>query len=132
MGSRVEFPALMAWRELLAARQGQFSDDEVPRGVAVLEEYLDTGALLGRSLRTDLAAMRPIGEHAAALVYLFVVTIDAATHSGREAPLLAYARSEQPLSDVAGRLHAKLLSDAFNAKTGLRPVQGGNKGCSPH
>ena len=132
MGSRVEFPALMAWRELLAARQGQFSDDEVPRGVAVLEEYLDTGAVLGRSLRTDLAAMRPSGEHAAALVYLFVVTIDAATHSGREAPLLAYARSEQPLSDVAGRLHAKLLSDAFNAKTGLRPVQGGNKGCSPH
>ena len=66
------------------------------------------------------------------MAYLFIVTVDAATHANREAPLAAYAQqTDKPLAQEAGELHAMLTSDAFLEAVGRRPLHGGLKGCSP-
>jgi hypothetical protein len=123
-----EYPALTAFRARIAAAEGRIGADDAPAAIAVLREYLRDGARLGRSLRDDLGKLRPADAVGAALCYLFVVTIDAATHSGREGALGAYATSEQPLAAEAGELYALLTAPEFSQATGPRPVVS-RKGC---
>lgn len=124
------FPALNRLRAHLDAHEGRLSAAEAPLAIEVLKEYLHSGALLGRTLRDDTARFRPSDEVGATLAYLFIVTVDAATHENREAPLAAYAASGQPLAAEAGELHAILRSDEFLEAAGRRPLHGGLKGCS--
>ena len=37
----------------------------------------------------------------------------------------------RPLREDARRWHAVITSDAFRAKVGRRPIQGGHRGCQP-
>jgi hypothetical protein len=99
--------------------------------VAALEEYLGDNAKLGRSLRELTARFRPSDETGAMLAYLYIITVDAATHEGRDAALGAYATSGKPLSEAAERLHARLMSDEFRVAVGRRPIQGSSRGCAP-
>ena len=126
-----EYPELARLRAHLAAHDGKLGAAEAPMAIAVLKEYLASGAKLGRSLREETAQFRPTDEVGATLAYLFVVTVDAANHANREAPLAAYAESGKPLADEAGELHAMLTSDQFLEAVGRRPLHGGLKGCSP-
>lgn len=127
-----EYPALAAFRARMAASGGQLVAADAPAALDVLREYLRDGARLGRALRDDLATLKPADQLGATLCYLFVVTIDAATHSGREAALKAYAASEQPLAAEVGELYALLTAPAFGQATGPRPtvsVRRDGRGC---
>ena len=117
-----EYPALAALRARLAASDGLLGEADAPAAIAVLREYLEDGARLGRALRDDLAGFRAADAIGATLCYLFVITIDAATHAGREGALKAYAASDQPLAAEASELFALLTSPAFNQATGARPI----------
>jgi hypothetical protein len=123
-------PALERLRAHLAAHEGRLGAAEAPLAIEVLKEYLGTGAALGRALRDETARFRPTDEVGATLAYLFIVTVDAATHANREAPLAAYAATDKPLAKEAGELYAMLTSDAFLTAAGRRPLHGGLKGCS--
>ena len=117
-----EFPALAALRARVAAQGGALGAADAEAAIAVLREYLADGATLGRALRDDLATFKPADPIGATLCYLFVITIDAATHSGRDGALAAYAASDQPLAKEVGELHAVLTSPAFGQAKGPRPV----------
>lgn len=123
-------PALERLRAHLAAHEGRLGAAEAPLAIEVLKEYLGTGAALGRALRDETARFRPTDEVGATLAYLFIVTVDAANHANREAPLAAYAATDKPLAKEAGELHALLTSDEFLTAVGRRPLHGGLKGCS--
>jgi hypothetical protein len=99
--------------------------------MATLREYLAAGAKLGRGLRQETARFRPTDEVGRLATYLFVVTVDAATHDGREGALQTYAASGQPLAEDARALYETLVSDEFRAKVGRRPIQGSHRGCAP-
>jgi hypothetical protein len=126
-----DYPALTRFERILAEQEGRVGAPEADAAIAALEEYLASGAKLGRGLRELTARFRPADETGAMLAYLYVVTVDAATHDGRDAALGAYAESGKPLADAARRLYDTLISDEFRLKVGKRPIQGGNKGCSP-
>lgn len=121
-------PALDAFLAHLDAHEGQVDAANTHLGAAALREYLERGAPEGRGLRAVTARLRPKDEAAAALAYLFILTVDAATHQGRNAPMAAYAASGKALSDLAGELHALLEGPPFNGQ--VRPVVGGHKGCA--
>lgn len=123
-------PALERLRAHLTAHEGRLGAAEAPLAIEVLKEYLGTGAALGRSLRDETARFRPTDEVGATLAYLFIVTVDAANHANREAPLAAYAATDKPLAKEAGELYAMLTSDEFLTAVGRRPLHGGLKGCS--
>lgn len=125
----MQFPALERLRTHLDTHQGQIGAAEAPMAIAALKEYLESGAELGRSLRAETAKFRASDEVGATLAYLFVVTVDAANHAGREGPLKAYAESGKPLSQEAGELYAILTSEAFEVAVGRRPIVGGHRGC---
>jgi hypothetical protein len=116
-------------RAHLEAHEGKLGTEEAPMAIAVLKEYLASGAKLGRSLRQETARFRPSDEVGATVAYLFIVTVDAATHAGREGPLQQYAESGKPLAQEAGELYGMLTSEAFLQATGRRPIVGGNRGC---
>jgi len=122
------FPALDALRTRLDAIDGKLSAADAELGLATLREFLADGATLGRGLREDVARFRPVDEVGRALCYLFVITIDAATHSGRDLPLKLYAEGDQPLATEAGELYRLLSDPAFGQATGPRPVVS-KKGC---
>lgn len=124
------YPALARLRGHLAAESGRIGEAEAPLAIAVLREYLESGAALGRSLRDELAQFRPSDPVGATLAYLFVITVDGATHDGREGALAAYAASGQPLADAAAQLYTVLASDEFRRRVGRRPIKGGPRGCS--
>ena len=129
------YPALEALRARLDATEGQLTAADADIGIATLREFLADGAKLGRGLRDDVARFRPTDEVGRALCYLFIVTIDAATHRNREAPLQAYAAGNQPLAAEAGELYAMLTDPAFGQATGPRPVvskRTDGKGCGAH
>lgn len=129
------YPALAALRSRLAASGGQLGAADAPAAIDVLREYLRDGARLGRSLREVLADFRPSDPIGATLCYLFVITIDSATHSGREGALKAYAASDQPLAEEARELLALLTAPEFDQATGPRPAVGVRKdgrGCGRH
>lgn len=123
-------PALERLRAHLSAHEGRLGAAEAPLAIEVLKEYLGTGAALGRALRDETARFRPTDEVGATLAYLFIVTVDAANHANREAPLAAYAATDKPLAKEAGELYALLTSDEFLTAVGRRPLHGGLKGCS--
>jgi hypothetical protein len=123
-------PALERLRAHLSAHEGRLGAAEAPLAIEVLKEYLGTGAALGRSLRDETARFRPTDEVGATLAYLFIVTVDAANHANREAPLAAYAATDKPLAKEAGELYELLTSDEFLTAVGRRPLHGGLKGCS--
>jgi hypothetical protein len=123
-------PALERLRAHLSAHEGRLGAAEATLAIEVLKEYLGTGAALGRSLRDETARFRPTDEVGATLAYLFIVTVDAANHADREAPLAAYAATDKPLAKEAGELYAILTSDEFLTAVGRRPLHGGLKGCS--
>lgn len=132
MEQTATYPALAALRARLAAQAGRLTADDAEAGVATLREFLLDGARLGRGLRDDVAGFRPADPVGTALCYLFVITIDGATHKGREGPLAAYAASGQPLAEAAGELYALMTAPAFGAATGPRPVvstRRDGKGC---
>lgn len=122
------YPALEALRARLDAIDGKLSAADAELGLATLREFLADGATLGRGLREDVARFRPVDEVGRALCYLFVITIDAATHSGRDLPLKMYAEGDQPLATEAAALYAALTDPAFAAAKGPRPVVS-RKGC---
>lgn len=126
-----DLPALEALRRHLDAHEGRISAADAPLAVAVLDEYLASGARMGRGLRSETSRFRPTDDTGALVAYLFVITVDAATHEGREAALAAYASSGQALSEDAARLYETLTSDAFLTAIGRRPIQGNHKGCQP-
>jgi hypothetical protein len=115
-------PALDAFRAHLQAHAGRLAASEVPLALAALHEYLDQGAALDRTLRADVATFRPADETGRLLCWLYVVTIDAATHTGREGALAAHAATAGPLAAEAGELHRRLTSAEFLAARGQRPV----------
>lgn len=126
------FPALAALRARLDATAGQLTAADAELGVATLREFLEDGATLGRALRDDVARFRPTDEVGRALCYLFIITVDAATHRGREAPLAAYAAGDQPLATAAGEFYTLLMDPAFSQAKGPRPVvskRTDGKGC---
>jgi hypothetical protein len=125
------YPALERLRAHLSAHEGRLGAAEAPLAIDALKEYLASGAKLGRSMREETARFRPSDEVGATIAYLFIVTVDAATHDGREGPIAAYAASGKPLAAEAGELHAMLTSEPFLTAAGRRPVHGGLKGCSP-
>lgn len=130
-----EYPVLAAFRAHLAAQGGRLGADDAPAAIAVLREYLQDGARLGRALRDVLAGFRPADAVGSTLCYLFVITIDAATHAGREGALKAYAASDQPLAAKARELFALLTAPAFGQATGPRPtvsVRKDGRGCGGH
>ena len=104
---------------------------DAPLAVAVLDEYMADHAKLGRGLRELTARLRPADETGALVAYLFVITVDAATHEGRDAALAAFAESGKPLAEHAARWHATLVSDDFRIAVGRRPIQGNHRGCAP-
>ncbi|MEB3328753.1 MAG: hypothetical protein VKQ33_05930 [Candidatus Sericytochromatia bacterium] len=122
-------PALDALRAHLGAHAGRLAAEDVPLAMAALYEYVDAGAVLDRALRQDVAAFRPADDVGRLLCWLFVVTIDAATHTGREGALATHAASGQPLAAEAGELHRRLTSPAFVAARGHRPVAS-RQGCA--
>lgn len=124
------YPALERFDAHLGERGGRLEAGDAPLAIAALQEYLDSGAKLGRGLRELTTRFRPADETGAMLAYLYVVTVDAATHEGRDAALAAYAESDKPLAAEARRLYDTLRSDAFRQAVGRRPIQGGNRGCS--
>lgn len=127
----VEFPALERLRAHLDADEGRIGAAEAPLAIATLKEFLASGAKLGRGMRAETARFRPTDDVGATIAYLFIITVDAATHDGREGALGSYAESGKPLSEEAGELYAMLTSDAFCQLVGRRPVQGSHKGCTP-
>jgi hypothetical protein len=126
-----ESPALKRLQSHLSAHEGRIGVSEAPLAIAALKEFLTSGAQLGRGMRVETARFRPSDETGALLAYLFVVTVDAATHEGREGALEAYAASGKPLAQEAGELYQVLVSDAFRAAVGRRPIQGNHRGCIP-
>jgi hypothetical protein len=124
------YPALERLRAHLDAHEGRLGAAEAPLAIDALKEYLASGATLGRSLRDETARFRPTDEVGATVAYLFIVTVDAATHANREAPLAAYAETDKPLAKEAGELYGMLTSEAFLEAAGRRPLHGGLKGCS--
>jgi hypothetical protein len=124
------YPALARFDATLGEREGRLDAGDADLAIAVLQEYLDSGAKLGRGLRELTARFRPADETGAMLAYLYVVTVDAATHEGRDGALAAYAESDKPLAAEAKRLYETLRSDAFRLAVGRRPIQGGHRGCS--
>lgn len=124
-------PALAEFVRRVEAVGGRVGAAEAEAAEAALAEFLADGATLGRGLRAVTASLRPVEPAGAAIAYLFVITVDAATHRGREGALAAYAEAGQPLSAAAGRLHALLASPAFGAAVGARPIQGSHRGCAP-
>jgi hypothetical protein len=122
MKKMVQYPALEALRAHLQAQAYRLGAGDAAVAMAALREYLHHGASLDRALRDDVATFRPADAVGAAIAYLFIVTIDAATHQGREGALVAYAASEQPLAQEAGALLALLQAPEFLAARGVRPV----------
>lgn len=118
----VQYPALEALRSHLKTQDFRLGTAEVSLAVAALQEYLRSGAALDRRLREDVATFRPVDSDGAALCYLFIVTIDAATHQGRDGALQAYANSREPLAQEAAILFEVLRSPEFLAVRGDRPV----------
>lgn len=125
------YPALEALEAHLDAHNGALGEAEAPLAIAVLQEFLASGAKLGRGLRATTARMRPSDPVGATICYLFVVTTDAATHENREQALATFAASGQPLAQEAGELYETLMSDAFRLQVGRRPIQGSHRGCAP-
>ena len=124
------YPALARLDAHLTAHEGRLTLGDGAIALEALEEYMLDHARLGRSLREFTARFKPTDEAGALLAYLYVITVDAATHDGRDAALGAYATSQQPFADMAARLYAILTSDAFRVAVGRRPIQGGARGCS--
>lgn len=116
------YPALEALRSHLRLQDHRLGAQDAPLALAALKEYLLHGAALDRALREDVATFRPCDAVGAAVAYLFIVTIDAATHQGRDGALAAYATSEQPLATEAVGLLALLQAPEFLATRGGRPV----------
>lgn len=128
-------PALDAFRAHLTAHQGRLSEAETPLALAALYEYLEQGAALDRALRADVAAFRPADEAGRMLCWLYVVTIDAATHAGREGALAQHAAVGGLLAAEAGELHRRLTSPDFQAAKSNRPIvarRSDGRGCSTH
>ena len=123
-----DHPALDAFRAHLDAHAGRLAEADAPLALAALREYVAGGAQLGRALRDDLTRFKPADDVGRMLCWLYVVTIDAATHSGREGALVAHAATDQPLAKEAGELLALLGTHV----TGPRPVvskRTDGKGC---
>lgn len=118
---------LQTLREHLDRHEGQIGTADVALGIEALKAYLCSGAAPDRGLRREIARMRPIDEQGIALTYLFVITVDGATHEGRLGPLEAYAASEAPLAAQARELLALLDSDDFRGKVGWRPTRPGDR-----
>ncbi|HEY9721620.1 MAG TPA: hypothetical protein V6D47_06380 [Oscillatoriaceae cyanobacterium] len=126
-----DYPQLQAFIAQLDAQAGRLTADDAPAAIAVLTEYLESGAKLGRSLREVTARFRPADPVGVAISYLFVVVVDAANHQGREHTLAAYAaQADAPLAKEAGELYALLTSDRFGQLKGARPIVGGHRGCT--
>lgn len=123
------YPALDRLRAHLDTHEGKIGAAEAPMAIAALREFLESGAKLGRGMRNETAKFRPTDEVGATLAYLFVITVDASTHEGREGALKQYAESDKPLAAEASELYRILTSEAFMQAVGRRPIQGGHRGC---
>jgi hypothetical protein len=121
------WPQLQAFQAHLDGHGGALSAADVPLGIAVLREYLESGAASGKSLRQVRAQMKPSDPESIQLSYLFNLIVDGATHARRLAPIEAYAAGEFPLSREAGDLLTILQSPAFAAKVGWQPHAPGDK-----
>jgi hypothetical protein len=120
------WPQLQAFQAILDAHGGRLTAADVPLGVAVLREYVDSGAATGKSLRLVRAQMKPADAEAIQLSYLFTIVVDGATHARRLGPIEGYAASEFPLAGVAAELLTVLKSPAFAAQVGWQPHKPGD------
>lgn len=128
----VEFPQLDALLRHLEAHEGRIGEAEAPLAVAVLKEYLYSGAKMKRNLRQVTARFRPADVVGATISWLFVVTVDAAVHEGREHTLKAYSeQTGKPLAKETGELYEILVSEEYARAIGRRPIMGNHRGCAP-
>lgn len=115
----------------LEAHGGRLGQDEAELALAVLREYLEAGAPQGRGLRGLTRLFRPADPIGVDLSYLFVIVTDAATHEGRNQPVVEFARSDSPLAPRVQELAEILTSEAYAAKVGWRPARRGDKPPQP-
>ena len=123
--------ALDEFKAHLEAHGGRIGADEADLAIAVLRDYLEAGAPQGRGLRGLTRQFRPADPVGVDLSYLFVIVTDAATHAGRNQPVVEFARSDSPLAPKVQALADILTSEAYAEKVGWRPARRGDKPPSP-
>lgn len=121
------WPHLEAFQAVLDAQDGTVTAADVPQGLAVLREYVASGAAAGKSLRQVRARMKPADPTSIQLSYLFTIVVDGATHAGRLGPIEAYAASDFPLAAEAAELLTVLRSPEFGAQVGWQPHAPGDE-----
>lgn len=111
----------------LEAQEGRIGADEADLALAVLRDYLLAGAPQGRGLRGVTRLFRPADAVGVDLSYLFVIVTDAATHAGRNQPVIDFARSDSPLAAQVQELADILGSEAYAEQVGWRPARRGDQ-----
>ena len=123
--------ALDEFKAYLEAHEGRLGAEQADLAIAVLRDYLDAGAPQGRGLRGLTRLFRPADAVGVDLSYLFVIVTDAATHAGRNQPVIEFARSDSPLASKVQPLAEILTSEAYAEKVGWRPARRGDKPPQP-
>jgi|GEM_PF-3294513 len=123
--------ALDEFKAYLEAHEGRLGAEQAEMAIAVLRDYLDAGAPQGRGLRGLTRLFRPADAVGVDLSYLFVIVTDAATHAGRNQPVIEFARSDSPLAPQVQPLAEILTSEAYAEKVGWRPARRGDKPPQP-
>ncbi|MNK94318.1 hypothetical protein D3C87_1145170 [compost metagenome] len=119
--------ALDEFKAYLEAQGGRLGAEQADLAIAVLRDYLEAGAPQGRGLRGLTRQFRPADPVGVDLSYLFVIVTDAATHAGRNQPVVEFARSDSPLAPKVQELVDILTSEAYAEKVGWRPARRGDK-----
>ena len=119
--------ALDELKAYLAAHSGRLGAEQADLAIAALRDYLEAGAPQGRGLRGITRQFRPADPVGVDLSYLFVIVTDAATHAGRNQPVVDFAHSDSPLAPRARELADILTSEAYAEKVGWRPARRGDK-----
>jgi hypothetical protein len=88
----------MSFIQQLQEHQGHFSVDDLQDAADYLLENLLSQ---GKSLRSLVATFKPQDEPASLMCYLYVISIDAATHQGRNAPLEAFTSANDILQTTS-------------------------------
>lgn len=123
--------ALDEFKAYLEAHEGRLGAEQADLAIAVLRDYLEAGAPQGRGLRGLTRLFRPADAVGVDLSYLFVIVTDAATHAGRNQPVVEFARSDSPLASKVQPLAEILTSEAYAEKVGWRPARRGDKPPQP-
>lgn len=123
--------ALDEFKAYLEAHEGRLGAEQAEMAIAVLRDYLEAGAPQGRGLRGLTRLFRPADAVGVDLSYLFVIVTDAATHAGRNQPVVEFARSDSPLASKVQPLAEILTSEAYAEKVGWRPARRGDKPPQP-